>query len=316
MSHPNARTTVYARRLIVERHLGGWPQARIAEQLGVSRATVSKWINRWRAEGWAGLEDRSSRPHTTPTRTDPAVEAQVLALREHERRGAVYLAGELGLIASTVGRILRRHDVAPLAAIDPITGAQVRRRHSGIRYEHPRPGDLLHIDVKKLGRVPDGGGWRLHGRKEEARGRGNGYDYLHVAVDDHSRLAYIEALPDERDTTCAGFLYRAATWFRERGVQVMRILTDNAKVYRVGGNWRAVCVALGIRRRFTKPGCPWTNGKAERLNRTLLSEFAYAQPWLSNTDRLAALDGWVDRYNTRRAHSALGGRPPITRLAA
>lgn len=316
MSHRNARTTVYARRLIVTRHLAGWPQARIAEQLGVSRATVSKWIARYRAEGWAGLEERSSRPHTSPTRTDPAVEARVLALRERERRGAVYLAGELGLVASTVGRVLARHGVPRLAAIDPITGAPVRRRHSGIRYERRRPGDLLHIDVKKLGRVPDGGGWRLHGRIERARGRGIGYDYLHVAVDDHSRVAYIEALPDERDATCAGFLHRAVTWFREHGVVVLRILTDNAKVYRVGGDWTAVCVGLGIRRRFTKPGCPWTNGKAERLNRTLLTEFAYARPWHSNNDRLTALDNWVHRYNTQRAHSALGGRPPITRLAA
>jgi transposase InsO family protein len=317
MAHRSARTTVYARQLMVQRHRAGWPQARIAEQLGVSRATVSKWINRYRAEGEAGLEDRSSRPHTTPTRTDPLVEAQILALREREHRGAVYLAGELGLVASTVGRILARHGVPHLAAIDPITGEPVRRRHTGIRYERRRPGDLLHIDVKKLGRVPDGGGWRLHGRREEVRGRGIGYDYLHVAVDDHSRVAYVEALPDERDTTCAGFLHRAATWFREQhGVHVLRILTDNAKVYRIGSNWRAVCVALGIRRRFTKPGCPWTNGKAERFNRTLLSEFAYAHPWLSNHDRLAALDSWVDRYNTHRAHSALSGRPPATRLAA
>jgi transposase InsO family protein len=316
VSHRNARTTVFARRLMVERHLAGWAQARIAEQLGVSRATVSKWIARFRAEGWAGLEDRSSRPHTIANRTDPVVEAAILALRAQVRRGAVYLAGELGLAASTVGRVLARHHVPHLSAIDPITGAEVRRRHSGIRYEHPRPGDLLHIDVKKLGRVPDDGGWRLHGRCEQARGRGIGYDYLHVAVDDHSRVAYIEALPDERDATCAGFLHRAVAWFRERGVRVLRILTDNAKVYRVGGHWRAVCVALGIRRRFTKPGCPWTNGKAERLNRTLLTEFAYAQPWLSNSDRLAALDSWVHHYNTRRAHSALGGHPPITRLAA
>jgi transposase InsO family protein len=317
MAHRNARTTVYARQLMVRRHLAGWPQARIAEQLGVSRATVSKWISRYRAEGEAGLHDRSSRPHTIATRTDPVVEAQILALREREHRGAVYLAGELGLVASTVGRVLARHGVPHLAAIDAITGEPVRRRHTGIRYERPRPGDLLHIDVKKLGRVPDGGGWRLHGRKEEVRGRGIGYDYLHVAVDDHSRVAYVEALPDERDATCAGFLYRAVTWFREQyGVQVLRILTDNAKVYRVGRNWRAVCVALGIRRRFTKPGCPWTNGKAERFNRTLLCEFAYARAWLSNHDRLAALDSWVDRYNTRRAHSALGGRPPATRLAA
>lgn len=316
MSHRNARTTVFARTLMVQRYRAGWPQARIAEQLGVSRPTVSKWISRYDAEGTDGLQDRSSRPHTTPTRTAPVVEAQILGLRERERRGAVYLAGELGLVASTVGRVLARHDVPRLCAIDPITGAPVRRRHSGIRYERPRPGDLLHIDVKKLGRVPDGGGWRLHGRKEEVRGRGNGYDYLHVAVDDHSRVAYIEALPDERDATCAGFLHRAVTWFRDHGVPVLRILTDNAKVYRVGSTWRAVCVALGIRRRFTKPGCPWTNGKAERLNRTLLTEFAYARPWLTNHDRLTALDNWVNRYNTRRAHSAIGGRPPVTRLAA
>lgn len=316
MAHRNARTTVYARRLMVQRHLAGWPQARIAEQLGVSRATVSKWISRYRAEGEAGLQDHFSRPHSSPTRTDAATEIRILALREQEQRGAVYLAGELGLVASTVGRVLARHQVPHLAAIDPITGEPVRRRHSGIRYEHPRPGDLLHVDVKKLGRVPDGGGWRLHGRKEEVRGRGIGYDYLHVAVDDHSRVAYIEALPDERDATCAGFLHRAVTWFRERGVITLRVLTDNAKVYRVGHNWHAVCVALGIRRRFTKPGCPWTNGKAERLNRTLLTEFAYARPWLSNHERLAALDSWVHRYNTRRAHSALGGRPPATRLAA
>jgi transposase InsO family protein len=315
MAHVNARTTLFARRLIVQRRLGGWPAARVAEQLGVSRATVHKWLRRYREEGWDGLQDRSSRPHHSPTRTPAAVEAKILQLRAHAHRGPVFLAGELGLVASTVGRVLRRHQVPPLSAIDPITGAPVRRRHSGVRYERHAPGELLHVDVKKLGRVPDGGGWRLHGRREKHRGRGIGYDFLHVAVDDHSRLAYIEALPDERDTTCAGFLHRATAWFRAHGVRVLRVLTDNAKVYRVGRDWHAVCTGLGIRRRFTKPGCPWTNGKAERLNRTLLTEFAYARPWLSNTDRLAALDTWVQHYNTRRAHSALGGRPPITRLA-
>ena len=321
MAHRNARTTVFARRLIVERHQAGWPAARIAEQLGVSRATVHKWISRYRAEGLAGLEDRPSRPHRTPTRTPAAVETRVLQARAEIRRGAVYLAGELGLVASTVGRILTRHQVPALAAVDPITGEPVRRRHTGIRYERAHPGDLLHVDVKKLGRVPDGGGWRLHGRHEHARGRkvhgrGIGYDYLHVAIDDRTRLAYVEALPDERDLTCARFLHRAVAWFRDQGVRVLRVLTDNAWVYRRGGNWRAVCVALGLRRRFTKPGCPWTNGKAERFNRTLLTEFAYAQPWLSNTERHAALPDWVQHYNTRRAHSALGGHPPITRLAA
>jgi transposase InsO family protein len=316
MAHRNARTTVYARRLIVRRCEAGWPAARIAEQLGVSRATVHKWIRRYDAEGEAGLDDRSSRPRTSPTRTCSQTETRVLELRAAARRGAVYLAGELGLVASTVGRILARHQVPALAATDPITGEPVRRRHTGVRYERRNPGDLLHVDVKKLGRVPDGGGWRLHGRGQQPRPHRIGYDYLHVAVDDHTRLAYVEALPDERDLTCAEFLYRAVAWFRDHGVTVLRILTDNAQVYRRGRNWTAVCVALGLRRRFTKPGCPWTNGKAERLNRTLLCEFAYAQPWLSNNARRAALPDWVAHYNTRRAHSALSGRPPVTRLAA
>ena len=315
MPHRNARLTVYARTLIVQRRAAGWPQARIAEQLGISRGTVSKWCQRYDAEGRAGLEDRSSRPHTTPTRTSDQVEARVLELRAERHRGAVFLAGELGLVASTVGRILARHQVPALADIDPITGETVRRRRGGPRYERRRPGELLHVDVKKLGRVPEGGGWRLHGRSEAVRGRGIGYDYLHVAVDDHSRVAYIEALADERDATCAGFLHRAATWFHQQGVAVERVLTDNAMSYRRGRNWRAVCVGLGIRRRFIKPGCPWTNGKAERLNRTLQNEFAYARPWTSNHQRLAALDSWVQDYNTRRAHSALGGQTPITRLA-
>jgi transposase InsO family protein len=317
--HRNARLTVHARVLIVERRAAGWPQARIAEQLGVSRGTVAKWLDRYDTEGPAGLEDRSSRPHTTPHRTSSQVETRVLELRRDRHRGAVFLAGELGLVASTVGRILARHDVPALSAIDAITGEPVRQRRGGARYERARPGELLHVDVKKLGRVPDGGGWRLHGRDATIAHRHKktpiGYDYLHVAVDDHSRLAYIEAHPDERDATCAGFLYRAASWFHHRGVRVERVLTDNAMSYRKGRNWTAVCVALGIRRRFIKPGCPWTNGKAERLNRTLLTEFAYARPWTSNGERLTALDSWVDDYNTRRAHSALGGQPPITRLA-
>ena len=319
MPHRNARLTVHARLLIVERYRAGWPQARLAEQLGVSRGTVKKWIDRYRVEGPAGLEDRSSRPHTSPNRISPQAEAQVLDMRAKRHRGAVFLAGELGLVASTVGRILARHRVPALASIDPITGEPVRQRRGGPRYERDRPGELLHVDVKKLGRVPDGGGWRVHGRDATVAHRHKktpiGYDYLHVAVDDHSRLAYIEALPDEREATCAQFLHRAASWFHRHGVTVERVLTDNAWSYRRGRTWTAVCVGLGIRRRFIKPGHPWTNGKAERLNRTLLTEFAYARPWTSNTERLAALDSWVTDYNTRRAHSALGGQPPITRLA-
>jgi transposase InsO family protein len=322
VAHPKARTTVYARLLIVQRYAAGTPAAVIAEQLGVSVATVFKWLRRFRDEGLAGLADRSSRPRSSPHRTPQQVEALVVAARAQLRRGAVFLAGELGLVASTVGRILARHQVPALSAVDAITGLPVRRRHSEIRYEHRAPGDLLHVDVKKLGQVPDGGGWRLHGREATVAHRhkrpvGAGracYDFLHVAIDDHSRLAYVEAHPDERDATSAGFLRRAVAWFAGHAVGVRRVLTDNAKVYRVGRHWAAVCSELGITRRFIRPGCPWTNGKAERFNRTLLTEFAYAQPWLSNTDRLAALDNWVHHYNTRRAHSAIGGRTPITRL--
>ena len=266
MPHRNARLTVHARLLIVERSRAGWPQARIAEQLGVSRGTVKKWLARYETEGLAGLEDRSSRPYTTPRRTSVEVEARVLALRAGRHRGAVWLAGELGLVASTVGRVLKRHQVPALASIDPITGEPLRRRRGGPRYERRRPGELLHVDVKKLGRVPDGGGWRLHGREATVAHRHKpvriGYDYLHVAIDDHTRIAYIEALPDERQQTCAQFLHRAATWFHTRGVTIERVLTDNAWSYRRGRTWAAVCVGLGIRRRFIKPGCPWTNGKA------------------------------------------------------
>lgn len=320
MSHRKARTTVFARQLIVERVAAGWPPAHVAEQLGISRATVYKWLRRWRQEGSAGLVDRSSRPHRQPRRLADAVEHRIMELRRSSHRGPVWLAAQLGLPASTIGRVLQRHQAPALDAVDPITGEPVRRRHSGVRYEHRRPGDLLHVDVKKLGRIPDGGGWRLLGRDATVAHRHKkiplGYDYLHVAVDDRTRLAYVEAHPDEKDATCAAFLHRAVSWFRRQGVLVRRLLTDNAATYRRGSCWSAVCSALQLRRRFTRPGCPWTNGKAERLNRTLLTEWAYSQPWTSNTARLAALDAWVDDYNNHRGHSALGGHPPVSRLAA
>jgi transposase len=181
MTHANAPTTIYARYLMVTLHQAGWPPARIAEQLGVSRATVYKWLARHHTEGPAGLADRSSRPHHSPTRLDTATEDRILRLREQTRCGPVYLAHQLGLVASTVGRVLARHHVPHLAAIDAITGTPVRRRHSERRYQRHAPGELLHIDVKKLGRVPDGGGWRVHGRSEAVRGRGIGYDYLRTS---------------------------------------------------------------------------------------------------------------------------------------
>jgi transposase InsO family protein len=233
----------------------------------------------------------------------------------------VVLAAELGLNPSTVGRILARHHMPHLAAMDPITGEAVRTsRRSANRYEHPAPGAMIHVDVKKLGRIPAGGGWRLHGRDAVVSVANRhkktriGYDFVHTAIDDHTRLAYSEIHPDEKDTTCAAFLHRALAWFASHGVLAQRILTDNAMVYRHGTHWAATCTTWNLRRRFTKPGCPWTNGKAERFNRTLLTEWAYARPWTSNTSRRRGLDRFLHHYNTRRGHSALGGRPPISRL--
>ncbi len=317
MAHANARTTVYARKLIVARVRAGHRPGEVAKQLGVSRQTVDKWMRRWRAEGDAGLADRSSRPHRMPRQTPPETTAAIVAARTEHHAGPVRLAALLGVAACTIGAVLTRAGMPRLADVDRLTGELLRgRRHSEVRYEREQPGELLHVDVKKLGRVPDGGGWRVHGRREEVRGRGNGFDYVHVAIDDHSRLAYAEVLPDERTGTCAGFLTRAAAWFAGHGVTVARVLTDNAKSYRVGKAWIAVCAQLGIARRFIQPGRPWTNGKAERFNRTLQTEWAYATAWVSNGQRTAALDGWLEHYNTARSHSALGGRPPISRLAA
>ena len=323
MSHANARTNLFARRLIVERVAAGWPPAHVAEQLGISRSTVYKWLRRYDEGGDAALADRSSRPIRMPQRTSKRVELTVLAARRRRKRGAVVLAAELGLNPSTVGRILARHQVAHLDAIDPITGQTVRSsRRSANRYEHRTPGSLIHVDVKKLGRIPAGGGWRLHGRDAAVSVANRhkrikiGYDYVHTAIDDYTRLAYSEVLPDEKDLTCAGFLHRALAWFHAHGVRVRRLLTDNAMVYRRGTNWGWVCVAWQLKRRFIRPGCPWTNGKAERFNRTLLTEWAYARAWSSNSLRTRGLDRFLRRYNTQRGHSALGGKPPISRLAA
>ena len=320
MPHANARMNEYGRNLAVQRCLAGHKVRDVASQFGVSRTTIYKWLARFRAEGATGLADRSSRPAHSPRRIPLEVEARVLLARLEHHAGPVQLAAELGLPASTIGAVLRRWDMPHLVDVDRITGELLRSRATDIRYEHPRPGDLLHIDVKKLGRIPDGGGWRiagLHADHRLSRHSASGFDYVHVAVDDHSRVAYAEILPDETATTCAAFLHRAVTWFRERHhVVVRRVLTDNAKAYRISHDWIWVCHALQIGRRFTKPGCPWTNGKAERFNRTLLTDWAYARPWLSTAERNAGFDGFLDRYNTRRGHTAAGGRPPITRLAA
>ncbi|WP_188945033.1 IS481 family transposase, partial [Nakamurella endophytica] len=304
MSHGNARTTVHGRQLIVDRYRAGWKQAHIAAAMGVSRKCVRTWITRYAAEGPAGLLDRSSRPHTSPTRTAAEVEDRIVQLRTHERRGPDWLAAELGVPARTVSRVLARRGQPRLCALDPITGAVIRSsKQTATRYERSRPGELVHMDVKKLGRIPDGGGWRAHGRAAVGAARDRaakaGYDYVHSLVDDHSRLAYSEVLPDEKGTTCAAFLDRAAAYFAKHGItRIERVMTDNAWAYRY--SLRQTCAALGARQKFIKPHCPWQNGKVERLNRTLITEWAYRQVFTSNTERAAALAPWIEHYNTRR----------------
>ena len=319
MSHANARLTVHGRLLIVERAERGWKQAHIAAAMGVSRRCVKRWLDRFHAEGEAGLRDRSSRPHRSPRRTVVDVESAVLALRERERRGRDWIADELGVPARTVSRILARHGVPHLSQLDPITGEVIRAsKTTAVRYERERPGELVHMDVKKLGRIPDGGGWKAHGRAsgsiQRDRNTKVGFDYVHSLVDDHSRLAYSEVLRDEKGPTCAAFLGRAIGYFAEHGItRVERLLTDNAWAYR--WSLREVCAAHGVTQKFIRPHCPWQNGKVERFNRTLQTEWAYRQTFTSNAARTAALAPWLEHYNTGRRHSALGGKPPISRLS-
>jgi transposase InsO family protein len=307
--------TVHGRRLIVQRHQAGWRQAHIAAAMGVSRKCVKTWIDRYATEGEAGLATRSSRPHTMPTKTSDEVEQKVLAARAEYREGPDVLAAKVGVPARTVSRILRRHGVPYLCECDPITGAVIRSsKQTAVRYERDRPGELVHMDVKKLGRIPEGGGWRVHGRGiPRDRVDGPGYDYVHSLVDDHSRLAYSEALADEKGPTCAAFLQRAIDYFAEHGItRIERLMTDNAWAYRY--SLRAVCAAHDIQQKFIRPHCPWQNGKVERLNRTLATEWAYRQTFTTNDQRTAALAPWIEHYNNQRRHSALGGHPPISRL--
>ena len=318
MSHANARLNEYGRKLIAQRVLAGHKPGEVAKQAGVSRQTVHKWVRRFQEEGQAGLADRSSRPRTSPNRTGRKLTARITAARIKHFAGPVALSGLLNLPASTIGAVLRREGMPALRHLDRVTGEVIKgRRFSDLRYEHRDPGSLLHVDVKKLGKIPPGGGWRQHGRGTATpRGRGRGWDFVHVAVDDYSRVVYCEVLPDEKGATCAAFLHRAAQWFHDQhGVTIRRVLTDNAKNYLISRDWIAVCSALQIKRRYIKPHCPWTNGKAERFNRTLQTEWAYSRSWTYNHQRTRALDSFLRRYNTQRGHSALAGRPPVSRLA-
>ena len=312
MSHRSARLTVIARRELVAEVAAGYSQAAVAQRFRVSRPTVAKWVRRFRAEGVFGLEDRRSTPHRSPCRTAARLERRIQRIRVGEGAGPGPIGRRVGLATSTVHAVLVRLRLNRLSLLHRVS-RQV------VRYERARAGELLHLDTKKLGRIPPGGGKRFFWpgfaeTKSGPGGRGVGHDYLHVAVDDHSRFSYVEALTDEGGLAAAGFLERALVAFRERGVRVEEVLTDNAKAYIVSQHFHAVVSAHGLKHRHTRPYRPQTNGKAERFIQTLLHEWAYARPYTSNAARLRQLSRWLNHYNHRRPHGGIGAAVPASRL--
>jgi len=303
--HKNARTTQRSRMLIVERLALGWSVASVATAQGVTAKTVRKWRDRYATEGVAGLVDRPSRPHHSPNRLTEEIVNEVERLRRQRLSGPA-IARRLHRPVSTVGVALRRRGLGRLSALDP--------RPKIIRYEREKPGELIHIDIKKLGRI-DGIGHRITGdRTGQSNKRGIGWEYVHVAVDDASRLAYTELLSDERKESAVAFTARAVDWFARHGVTVERIMSDNGSAYKSFA-FRDLLVARGIKHKRTRPYTPRTNGKAERFIQTSLREWAYAQPFRTSLDRAAAMLPWITEYNSVRPHSALGGKPPLTWLA-
>jgi len=323
MSHANAALTPRARlrlaRLVVDQ---GWPIARAAERYDVSWPTAKRWADRYQVMGAGGMDDRSSRPHRQPGRTPAPVVRKIVHLRWKQRLGPVAIGDQLGMAASTVHAVLVRCRLNRLSHIDRITGEPVRR------YEHPYPGSMLHVDVKKLGNVPDGGGWRYVGRQQGAtnriattKGKPRSRDrnpvmgtaFVHTVIDDYSRVAYAEIHDDEKAVTAAAVLRRAVAWFAARGVHVERVLSDNGPAYR-SRLWRQTCAELGVTHKRTRPYRPQTNGKIERFHRTLADGWAFKRLYTSERQRRAAMPAWIHQYNHHRPHTAIGKVPPISRL--
>ncbi|MGK5115507.1 IS481 family transposase [Geodermatophilus sp. CPCC 205506] len=321
MLHADAALTPAQRlklgRLIVEE---GWPTAGAGKFFRVSWKTADRWAQRYRVEGKVGMTDRSSRPRTSPAKTDQARTKRIVSLRLRLRWGAVRLAAETGVALSPAGAVLRRCRISRLSRLK-------HRDQVVVRYERDAPGDLLHADVKKLGNIPAGGGWRFLGRRAgkanrhldggRARSRHRnplmGHGFIHVVLDDYSRLAYAEICEDETGPTAAAVLRRATAWFAARGVTARRVLTDNGGCYR-SRDWSAACAELGLTAKRTRPYRPQTNGKVERFNRTMTSEWAFAQLFTSEADRRAAFPGWRHACNHHRPHTGIGGHLRISRL--
>jgi transposase InsO family protein len=281
----------------------GWSRREAAEALGLSVRTVAKWLRRYREEGLGGLRDRTSRPLSSPRRTSEILRKRVLELRLKHLVGRE-ISETIGLPRATVGRILRTAGVGRLRSLQPPEPPN--------RYELPNPGDLLHIDIKKLGRIVGGPGHRAHGDRR-TRKRGAGWEHIYVCIDDHSRLSYVEPLRAEDKYTAAGFLERAIAWYRASGIQPRRLLTDNGKVF-TSGTFNEVLCRASIRHGFTRRYRPRTNGKAERFIQTMLREWAYRRSYSSSAKRRHALPRWLHYYNFHRQHSSLGGKPPVSRV--
>lgn len=324
MSHANAALTP-RQRLRLARQIvdDGWSVSAAADYFRVSYPTAAKWARRYFELGAEGMADRSSRPHSHPNRTSQQMVKKIVHLRIKKRLGPVQIAGRLDMSASTVHAVLVRCHLNRLSHVDVKTGEPARR------YEHEAPGSLIHVDVKKLGNIPDGGGWRVVGRQQgdrnraltdldrrrgKARGPRIGHAFVHTVIDDHSRVAYAEIHDDETAATAIGVLRRAVSWFADRGVTVERVLSDNGSAYKSHA-WRDACLELGIKAKKTRPYRPQTNGKIERFHRTLADGWAFSRHYNSESARRAALPAWLHFYNHHRPHTAIGKLPPISRIS-
>jgi len=324
VSHANAALTPVQRGRLARKVVDeGWTVAAAADYFHVSWRTADRWSRRYFEMGAAGMQDRSSRPHSSPNKTPQKLVRKVVHLRWKQRLGPVGIGAKLGMPASTVHAVLVRCRLNRLRYIDVKTGEPARR------YEHEKPGAMIHVDVKKLGNIPDGGGWRYVGRLQGGRNQAvtakrtgrrgvagdmvTGTAFVHTVIDDHSRVAYAEIHDDEKAVTAIGVLHRAISWFAARGVTVERVLSDNGSAY-VSFAWRDACTQLGITHKRTRPYRPQTNGKIERFHRTLADGWAFSRHYNSESARRAALPAWLHDYNHHRPHTAIGGQPPISRL--